>query len=75
MPYSLGVPDAHWLSLNPNREGLIVPSKFYGIAGAGKPIVVIADKNGELGQLVQQYHCGFAIVPGRCSLRRWSTPC
>jgi glycosyltransferase involved in cell wall biosynthesis len=64
LPYSLGLPDAHWLSLNPKLEGLIVPSKFYGIAAAGKPIVVIADKNGELGQLVQQYHCGFAIAPG-----------
>ena len=32
LAYSLGVPDAHWLSLNPKLEGLIVPSKFYGIA-------------------------------------------
>ena len=64
LPYSLGVPDAHWLSLNPRLEGLIVPSKFYGIAAAGKPIVVIADKDGELGRLVQQYGCGFAIAPG-----------
>ena len=28
LAYSLGVPDAHWLSLNPKLEGLIVPSKF-----------------------------------------------
>jgi glycosyltransferase involved in cell wall biosynthesis len=62
--YSLGVPDAHWLSLNPKLEGLIVPSKFYGIAAAGKPIVVIADQNGELAGLVRQFHCGFAIMPG-----------
>jgi glycosyltransferase involved in cell wall biosynthesis len=64
LPYSLGVPDAHWLSLSPKLEGLIVPSKFYGIAAAGKPIVVIADPAGELGQLVQQYSCGFVIMPG-----------
>jgi glycosyltransferase involved in cell wall biosynthesis len=64
LPYSLGVPDAHWLSLNPTLEGLIVPSKFYGIAAAGKPIVVIADRDGELGQLVQQYRCGFVMTPG-----------
>jgi glycosyltransferase involved in cell wall biosynthesis len=61
--YSLGVPDAHWLSLNPNLEGLIVPSKFYGIASAGKPVVVIADKNGELAKLVQQFACGVVIEP------------
>jgi glycosyltransferase involved in cell wall biosynthesis len=62
--YSLGVPDAHWLSLNPKLEGLIVPSKFYGIAAAGRPIVAIADLNGELAQLVRQFRCGFAIAPG-----------
>ncbi len=31
LPYSLSVPDAHWLSLNPQLEGLIVPSKFYAL--------------------------------------------
>jgi glycosyltransferase involved in cell wall biosynthesis len=61
--YSLGVPDAHWLSLNPKLEGLIVPSKFYGIASAGKPVVVIADKDGELARLAQQYACGVVIEP------------
>jgi len=64
LPYSLGVPDAHWLSLDPRLEGLIVPSKFYGIVAAGKPIVVIGDNDGELGALVQQYGFGFAVAPG-----------
>jgi glycosyltransferase involved in cell wall biosynthesis len=61
--YTLVVPDAHWLSLNPKLEGLIVPSKFYGIAAAGKPVVVIGDKNGELARLVQQFACGVVIEP------------
>ena len=67
LPYSLGVPDAHWLSLNPKLEGLIVPSKFYGIAAAGKPIIAIADPKGELGNLVRQYGCGFVVTPGDAS--------
>jgi colanic acid biosynthesis glycosyl transferase WcaI len=61
---SLGAADAHWVSLDPRLEGLMVPSKFYGIAAAGKPIVVIGDPNGELAQLVQLNDCGFAIAPG-----------
>jgi len=61
---SLGVSDVHWLSLNPRLEGLIVPSKFYGIAAAGKPIIIIADEEGELSRLVQQHHCGVVIKPG-----------
>ena len=64
LPYSLAVADAHWLSLNPKLEGLIVPSKFYGIAAVGKPIIIIADKNGELARLVQQHGCGIVVAPG-----------
>jgi glycosyltransferase involved in cell wall biosynthesis len=61
---SLGASDAHWVSLNPKLEGLIVPSKFYGIAAAGRPIVMIGDPDGELGRLVAAHSCGFAIKPG-----------
>jgi glycosyltransferase involved in cell wall biosynthesis len=64
LSYSLGAADAHWVSLDPRLEGLMVPSKFYGIAAAGKPIVVIGDPNGELGLLVRRHDCGFAIAPG-----------
>jgi glycosyltransferase involved in cell wall biosynthesis len=62
--YSLNVPDVHWVSLRPQFEGLIVPSKFYGIAAAGRPIIAIGNKEGELSQLVKQHQCGFAIDEG-----------
>ena len=62
--YSLAVADAHWLSLNPKLEGLLVPSKFYGIAAAGRPIIAIADKKGEIARLVKQHGCGIVIAPG-----------
>jgi glycosyltransferase involved in cell wall biosynthesis len=64
LSYSLTVADAHWLSLNPKLEGQIVPSKFYGIAAAGKPIIIIGDKNGEIGRRVQQHGCGIVVAPG-----------
>ena len=64
LSHSLAVADAHWLSLNPRLEGLIVPSKFYGIAAACKPIIVIGDKNGEIGRLVEQHSCGIIVAPG-----------
>ena len=77
LSYSLGAADAHWVSLDPRLEGLMMPSKFYGIAAAGKPIVVIGDPNGELAQLVQRNACGFGIAPGEsetlaATLRRLS---
>jgi glycosyltransferase involved in cell wall biosynthesis len=64
LAYSLGTSDVHWLSLIPKLKGLIVPSKFYGIAAAGKPIIVIANKDEELAQLVQEHSCGVVIEPG-----------
>ena len=61
---SLGASDAHWVSLNPKLEGLIVPSKFYGIAAAGRPIVMIGDPKGELGRLIAAHRCGFVVKSG-----------
>jgi glycosyltransferase involved in cell wall biosynthesis len=77
LPYSLSLPDVHWLSLDPGLEGLIVPSKFYGIAAAGRPIVVIGAPHGEIGRIVRQACCGITIAPGDAetlagTLRRWS---
>ena len=62
---SLGVADLHWLSLKPALEGLIVPSKFYGIAAAGRPTIAITAPDGEIAKLVQENGCGLVIAPGR----------
>jgi glycosyltransferase involved in cell wall biosynthesis len=67
LPRSLGVGDVHWLSLKAGLDGLILPSKFYGIAAAGRPIIVIGSPDGELSRLVTQYSCGVAIQPGQCA--------
>jgi glycosyltransferase involved in cell wall biosynthesis len=61
---SLAVPDLHWLSLKPALEGLIVPSKFYGIAAAGRPIIAITAADGEIANLVRNNNCGRVIEPG-----------
>ena len=61
---SLSLPDLHWISLNPQLEGLIVPSKFYGIAAVGRPVIAVCAKDGEISRLVQQYRCGIVVEPG-----------
>jgi colanic acid biosynthesis glycosyl transferase WcaI len=61
---SLNVPDVHLISLKPKLEGLIVPSKFYGIAAAAKPIISITSNDGEIARLVREYGCGVVIEPG-----------
>jgi glycosyltransferase involved in cell wall biosynthesis len=64
LKYSLSVPDVHWLSLKPKLEGLIVQSKFYGIAAAGRPVIAITAADGEIARLVSQNDCGRVIAPG-----------
>src|SRR3954452_2386314 len=64
LKYSLGAADVHWISLRPALEGLIVPSKFYGVAAAGRPIIVITARDGELARLIREFSCGLVIEPG-----------
>lgn len=61
---SLAVPDVHWISLLPSMEGLIVPSKFYGVAAAGRPTIAVTDPAGEIATLVTRHQCGAVIAPG-----------
>ena len=60
---SLGMIDVHLVSLRPEMEGLVVPSKFYGIAAAGRPTIFIGDRDGEIGALVRRLECGIAVIP------------
>jgi colanic acid biosynthesis glycosyl transferase WcaI len=50
--------------LHPSLEGLIVPSKFYGIATAGRPTIFIGSKNGEIPRILREAQCGFSIEKG-----------
>jgi glycosyltransferase involved in cell wall biosynthesis len=64
LKYSLSVPDVHLVSLKAELEGLIMPSKFYGIAAAGRPVISISSSQGEIAALVQQHACGLVVEPG-----------
>lgn len=64
LPQSLSAPDVHWISLRPEMEGLIVPSKFYGIAAAGRPTIAVCDPAGEIATLVERHDCGIVVTPG-----------
>jgi colanic acid biosynthesis glycosyl transferase WcaI len=61
---SLAAADVHLASLIPSLEGLIVPSKFYGILAAGRPVVFIGDPDGELARIITQSQCGYAVAAG-----------
>jgi colanic acid biosynthesis glycosyl transferase WcaI len=61
---TLAAADVHLVSLKPALEGLIVPSKFYGIAAAGRPTIFIGAKDGEIARLLAETGCGFTVPPG-----------
>lgn len=61
---SLTVPDVHLVSLSPAFEGLVVPSKFYGIAAAGRACVFIGDDDGEIARLLREGECGLTVAEG-----------
>lgn len=60
---SLSVPDVHIISLRPEMEGLIVPSKLYGVLAVNKPILNIGCAEGEIGRLITQVGIGKTIDP------------
>jgi glycosyltransferase involved in cell wall biosynthesis len=61
---SLAAADVHLASLIPSLEGLIVPSKFYGILAAGRPVVFVGDPDGELARIIAKSRCGYVVVVG-----------
>jgi glycosyltransferase involved in cell wall biosynthesis len=61
---SLGAADAHLVTLRPGLEGLIVPSKFYGIAAAGRAVIFVGERRGEIGRLVESAGCGVVVEAG-----------
>jgi colanic acid biosynthesis glycosyl transferase WcaI len=61
---SLSVPDIHLVSLKPELEGLIVPSKFYSVLAAGRPVLFIGDPKSEMARQIAEAGCGQAFAVG-----------
>jgi glycosyltransferase involved in cell wall biosynthesis len=62
--WSLSVPDVHFISLRPELEGLIVPSKFYGVTAAGRPVIYVGDPDGEIPHILRRERCGWTFRIG-----------
>jgi glycosyltransferase involved in cell wall biosynthesis len=61
---SLSVGDVHYVSLRPGFEGLVVPSKAYGIMAAGRPMIYQGSANGEIARMVAREGIGHVVPPG-----------
>lgn len=61
---SLSAADAHLVTLLPAVEGLVVPSKFYGILAVARPVLYVGAPDGELARLIREHDCGIAVESG-----------
>jgi glycosyltransferase involved in cell wall biosynthesis len=59
---SLTVPDLHLVTLKPELEGLIVPSKFYSVLAAGRPVLFVGDPESEIASIIGSQSCGQAFA-------------
>jgi colanic acid biosynthesis glycosyl transferase WcaI len=65
IPSVLAAADAHLITVKRGLEGVVVPSKMYGILAAGKPIVAVAPKETDVASLGVKQGFGIAANPDR----------
>lgn len=58
LPYSLTACDLAFVSIAPGLEGIVAPSKLYGIMAAGRAIAAICDSQSYLRNLINDAGCG-----------------
>ncbi len=61
---SLAAADVHVVSLLPELEGCVVPSKIYGAMAAGRPVLALGDGHGEAARIVAEAGCGECVSAG-----------
>lgn len=67
LPYSLTACDLSLVSISPGMEGLIAPSKLYGILAAGRSVAAICEPHSYLRKLINEAKCGATFDNGDSS--------
>ena len=64
LTYSLGLADVSLVSLVEGFEGMVVPSKMYGILASGRPVIGIVGKDSEINEIIREGRCGKIVKIG-----------
>jgi colanic acid biosynthesis glycosyl transferase WcaI len=56
--------NVHLVTLLPELEGLVVPSKFYAAAAAGRAVIFVGDRDGEIARAIAAHGCGMVVAAG-----------
>ena len=62
--YSLNAGDVHWCVNAKGIKGVSCPSKYYGIAAAGKAVLSVLEKDSEIRCIIEETHGGLCSEPG-----------
>lgn len=62
--YSLNAGDVHWCVNAKGIKGVSCPSKYYGLAAAGKPVIGVLESGSEVRCLIEDTHGGRCCEPG-----------
>ena len=56
--YSLGLANVSLVTLEKGFEGMVVPSKIYGILASGRPVIVVVGGESEIVGIIRKGKCG-----------------
>lgn len=60
----LSLGNVHLVSIAGNFSGLLVPSKFYGVLAAARPVLYVGPRETEVARVIEESQCGLVIEQG-----------
>ncbi len=63
VPHVMIAGDVHIVTVRRGLEGVVVPSKLYGILAAGRPVLAVADRESDAARIVVESGCGLTADP------------
>jgi glycosyltransferase involved in cell wall biosynthesis len=60
----LSLGDVHLVTIAEGFGGLLVPSKFYGVLAAGRPVLYVGPRESEVADVIDEASCGMVIRQG-----------
>jgi len=60
----LSLGNVHLVSVAENFSGLLVPSKFYGVLAAARPVLYVGPRESEVARVIEESKCGLVIEQG-----------
>ncbi len=64
IPCVLAAGDVHMVTVRRGLEGVVLPSKLYGVLAAGRPVLAVVPEGSDVARIVRRYDCGLVADPG-----------